>query len=74
VVQQLASPGTVTASMLAASAAAGDGASSAEEPTGPPPTQAEILAALGQKHAKLEEQLLALMEEWHDVTDRLSAA
>ena len=46
-------------------AAAGDG---------PPPTQAEILAALGSKHAALEAGLLALMEEWHDVTERLSAA
>ena len=74
VVQQLASPGTVTPNMLVAADAAGDGVISTGAPNGPPPTQAEILAALGQKHAKLEEQLLALMEEWHDVTDRLSAA
>ena len=73
VVQQLASPGTVTPGMVTEPGGDG-GPSSAGAPTGPPPSQAEILAALGQKHAKLEEQLLALMEEWHDVTERLSAA
>jgi hypothetical protein len=45
-----------------------------EPPSGPPPTQAEILALLGARHATLESELLELMEEWHDITDRLAAA
>ncbi len=45
-----------------------------DQPGGPPPTQAEILTALGSKHARLERELLALMEEWHDITDQLGVA
>jgi len=40
---------------------------------GPPPTRAEILASLGARHATLEAELLARMEEWHEITDRLGA-
>ncbi|HNR00471.1 MAG TPA: ATP-binding cassette domain-containing protein, partial [Trueperaceae bacterium] len=39
---------------------------------GPPPSSAELLAALGAEHAILEERLLQHMEEWEDVTDQLS--
>ncbi len=68
VVQQLAAPGAVKPEMLAGAE------DTAAIPSGPPPTQAEILAALGVKHAKLERELLELMEEWHEISDRLSAA
>jgi ATP-binding cassette, subfamily F, member 3 len=38
---------------------------------GPPPSQADILASLGSRHATLEQELLARMQEWQDITDRL---
>lgn len=41
---------------------------------GPPLRHAELLALFGQEHAKVEEALLGLMEEWHLVTDQLAAA
>ena len=69
VTQQLASPQAVDPGKLP------DGTTdNTAAPTGPPATQAEILAALGVRHSELEGQLLALMEEWHDVTDKLNAA
>lgn len=78
VTEQLASPGTVAPEMLASEPTGDEGGgvstTKASAPSGPPPTQAEILAALGVKHARLERELLELMEEWHDITDRLSAA
>ncbi len=40
---------------------------------GPPPTDAEVIAALGQRHAELEGRLLELMEEWHELTDLVGA-
>lgn len=40
---------------------------------GPPPTDAEVIAALGERHAALEGQLLELMEEWHELTDLVGA-
>ncbi len=40
---------------------------------GPPPTDAEVIAALGERHAALEAELLTLMEEWHELTDLVSA-
>ena len=62
---QLAAPDALDASLVAELVGGADG---------PPPTQAEVLAALGAKHARLEAELLQLMEEWHDITERLSAA
>jgi ATP-binding cassette subfamily F protein 3 len=40
---------------------------------GPPPTRAEVIAALGERHAALEARLLELMEEWHELTDLVGA-
>src|SRR5690554_2730010 len=77
VTRQLAAPEEVTPEMLqgpTARAATGAAGSAVPQPSGPPPTQGEILAQLGVLHAKLEGELLELMEEWHDITDRLSAA
>jgi len=47
------------------------GVSTSEEP-GPPPSQGEMLAALGAEHAALEARLLSSMTEWDDITDRLA--
>lgn len=44
----------------------------AEAGSGPPPTQAELLAGLGKRHAQLERRLLALMEEWSDASEQLA--
>ena len=40
---------------------------------GPPPSDAEVIAALGRLHAELEGRLLELMEEWHELTDLVGA-
>ena len=40
---------------------------------GPPPTDAEVIAALGERHADLEGRLLAMMEEWHELTEAVGA-
>ncbi len=41
--------------------------------SGPPPGRAEVIGALGERHAHLEARLLALMEEWHELTDLVGA-
>ncbi len=43
-----------------------------DEP-GPPPSNGELLAALATEHATLETTLLGHMEEWDDITGRLTA-
>ena len=35
------------------------------------PTEAEIVAELGSRHATLEQELLVLIDEWHQLTDHL---
>ncbi len=44
---------------------------------GPKPSAArpelEIIAGLGERHAALDAELLALMEEWHELTDLVGA-
>jgi len=39
--------------------------------TNPRPTEAEIVAELGSRHATLEQELLVLIDEWHQLTDQL---
>ncbi len=70
----LAAPDAVDAAFLKTVGSGGDGGPSGLASAGPPPTQAEVLAQLGSRHATLEAELLELMEEWHDITERLSAA
>jgi ATP-binding cassette subfamily F protein 3 len=40
-------------------------------PARPNPTEAEIVAELGSRHASLESELLVLIDEWHQLTDHL---
>ncbi|HET8984161.1 MAG TPA: ABC-F family ATP-binding cassette domain-containing protein, partial [Trueperaceae bacterium] len=40
-------------------------------PTRPNPSEAEIVAELGSRHASLESELLVLIDEWHQLTDHL---